>query len=526
MASSASGKQREEVEEIEDSFKGVHTLEVQVSKSVDSQTSDIFQISNKFFHLVVNNNRVGVSSSSHLSIFLEKVDEDNPNVSVFVSFSVSIGKRKVPVKKSVMKKKSRKGGSNKFTHGDSSNVCKRLQGRFSNFSKAFGWGDFIDKSRVYDPSSGILVDNKLVLTVNVTMLNEDLLRGENAIRDIGFPIEEIKKGVDWMGGCEVLLWTMENFSDFVDVLKKYEMTSPCFFLDGRKFWIAICIRHGDVGLELKFDDPDGHIMAERLILEFGLGVVHIGNDDLSIAGKKKLWNAMEGPLWVMKASMLEVDEGYVIDGAAMILCCIRVKHSAEVLESQDGCELPPPDLVTLVPEESKENPADSVAEDADADDDNDVDDTNDADEAAHAGSKIEDLRNKLEEASNRIVVLGIEINTLKDLRSRENKQFGIEINTLKDLRSRENKQFGIEIKTLKDLRSRENKQFKDARFQTNVNHKSALEQMAAKMEAVNVEMRKSYENAREQDKRACQENEKLLEENKKLWEENKKLHQG
>lgn len=44
----------------------------------------------------------------------------------------------MPVKKRVMKKKSRKGGSNKFTHGDSSNVCKHLQGRFSNSSKAVG----------------------------------------------------------------------------------------------------------------------------------------------------------------------------------------------------------------------------------------------------------------------------------------------------------------------------------------------------------------------------------------------------
>lgn len=82
------------------------------------------------------------------------------------------------------------------------------------------------------------MDNKLVLTVNVTMLNEDLVRGENGIRDIGFPIEEMKKGLDWMGGWEVLLWTLENFSDFIDVLKEDEMTSTCFFLDGRKFWIG------------------------------------------------------------------------------------------------------------------------------------------------------------------------------------------------------------------------------------------------------------------------------------------------
>lgn len=66
-------------------------MEVQVPKSVDSQTSDVFQISNKFFQLVVNN-RVGVSSSSHLSIFLEKVDEDNPNVSVLYLLVFQLGK--------------------------------------------------------------------------------------------------------------------------------------------------------------------------------------------------------------------------------------------------------------------------------------------------------------------------------------------------------------------------------------------------------------------------------------------------
>ncbi|KAG5559959.1 hypothetical protein RHGRI_003303 [Rhododendron griersonianum] len=337
-------KQGEEVEEIEDSSKGVHTLEVQVSKAVDSQTSDVFQISDKFFQLVVNN-RVGVSPSSHLSIFLEMVDEDNPNVSVFVSFSVSTRKRKLPMKKSVKKNKSRKG--------DSSNVCKCSHGRFSNSLKALGWGDFIDKSIVYDLSSGILVDNKLELTVDVAMLNED----------------------------------------FIDVLKKDEMTSPCFLSDGRKFWIAICIQNGNFGLELKCDDPVEHIMANRPKPVFALGMLRVKNDCVKIFGNKSILDSEEAPYWAMKASMLEVDAGFVIDGTAMIFCCIQVEHPAEVLESQDGCELPPPDLVALVPEESKENPADSDAEDADAnddndvddtkDDDNDVDDTNDADEAAH-----------------------------------------------------------------------------------------------------------------------------------------------
>ncbi|KAE9453220.1 hypothetical protein C3L33_14883, partial [Rhododendron williamsianum] len=293
-------KQREEVEEIEVSFKGVYTLEVQVPKSVDSQTSDVFQISNKFFQLVVNNRCFN-------------------------------WEKKVPVKKRVMKKKSRKGGSNKFTHGDSSNVY--------------------------------------------------LVRGENGIRDIGFPIEEMKKGLDWMGGLGGFTMDIGKFLRFRRCFKGRRDDQPVFLLGWEKILDSHIIQHGDVGLELKFDDPDEHIMAKRHILEFGLGVVRIEKD-------------------------IKIE---------MRFCNL-------------GCDVPSRDLVDLPQEQS------------------------------NAGSKIEDLRNKLEESSNRIVALGIEINTLKDLRSRENKQF------------------------------------KDARFQTNENHKNSLKQMADKMKDIKIEMRKSYEN--------------------------------
>ncbi|KAL4181746.1 hypothetical protein AMTRI_Chr12g272620 [Amborella trichopoda] len=93
--------------------------------------------------------------------------------------------------------------------------------RFSSKKKSHGWCDFTPSSSILDPKAGFLLNDSVIITVDILVLNESVFFSrDNELQPGIAPLPDVLSGK--------FTWKVHNFSLFKEMIKTQKIMSPVF----------------------------------------------------------------------------------------------------------------------------------------------------------------------------------------------------------------------------------------------------------------------------------------------------------